>query len=582
MDNDDAARLLSGHELCVTSVAVAIDDSFVVSGGYDCRVLRWEGTECVWSLRLPDLVNSVRISESLDRCIVACADRFAYLLDAASGNILQSFGPHNDDVNVAIFAGTSRIYTACDNDDSVIREWCVSSAAVTRHFLGHDSSVTTLILSDDGAKLLSSGEDASARVWCLETGRCLQKVSLDADPETAAWLTNEDFVTGTNAGVLQRWTIGVASHTVEARFPAAVRVVRRGFSANYLFLGTYDGRIYTVDSLSFRVEQAWKNGWFWARDIALGLRKVYTASFRSRPAELPPLSGYGAPTIGLNCLASVSKGIITAGDSGSVHLLPEATVLYHHQSIVNCLGESPGGRCIASGCYLGELIVFEWETRSVERYSFDGGPINSLVFIDEHSLCIAQYDGSLTLLNVRDGARRRISLVGAPVKSIAYSHKYGLLLAGVSDSRICGYSLEGDLIFVSRHPGMVLVNSVSVSPNHDCFASASRDGLVRIWATSSGELMTELPRVHEKSVKAVAMISDDHVASASYDGKVLLWTRKEEQWSTVTCKGHGKPGSSSVTYSGSRVVSAGWDGRVSSWNEDGTLDQTWNLASVFR
>ncbi|WP_204306913.1 hypothetical protein, partial [Klebsiella aerogenes] len=67
-----------------------------------------------------------------------------------------------------------------------------------------------------------------------------------------------------------------------------------------------------------------------------------------------------------------------------------------------------------------------------------------------------------------------------PVKSLAWCGKSGTLIAGSSDDTISGWR-DGRRVFHIVQDGLVLINAVAAHPASAEFASASRDGRIRLW-----------------------------------------------------------------------------------------------------
>lgn len=573
------------HRLCITSVAIASGDAFIITGGYDGFVVMWREGVPVWKLSLPDLVNYIAISEDSTLCLASCADAYAYLLDARSGAVVRVLGPHADDVNVSVFGidGQSA-YTACDDKDPVIRVWSLDRAEVIGRFLGHESSVTSLALNRESGLLLSSGEDGSVRVWDTQSMAAVFKGVCDADPETSTWLDDSAFVTGSNDGLLIKWSLSKKAKVLDRAFNSAVRSVQARKEHGCFFAGTYDGRIYRLTKADFSTEESWKNGWHWSRHIAVGTRSVYASSFLSRPARIGDsgADSLGASTLGVNCLAMSSLGLLAAGDSGLIYALDKRLVLYSHGSIVNCLSENQARSRIASGDYLGTLKVYaSLQKGRLLEYNLTGGPVNALVWRDDTTLYVGQYDGSIKRVNTVDGVVHCIAKWDAPIKTIVYQAELDLLIAGLSDSSIRAVRSDGTEAYCVTAPSMVLVNSLALSSDCTLLVSGSRDATVRIWRAGTGELLDELPSRHLKSIKAVTFIGDDQIASASYDGTVIIWDRFGRSWKATVCLAHEKPGASYILSAYGAIYSCGWDCKVLKWSLHGVKEQEWCLSNIF-
>jgi ribosome biogenesis protein ERB1 len=62
--------------------------------------------------------------------------------------------------------------------------------AISLFFRGHTDVIRSVDLSPDGQFLISGGDDRTARVWDVQTGRCLQSWPFDSTVNRVAWNPN--------------------------------------------------------------------------------------------------------------------------------------------------------------------------------------------------------------------------------------------------------------------------------------------------------------------------------------------------------------------------------------------------------
>ncbi len=101
--------------------------------------------------------------------LVGSFDGTTHLLDAASGELLQTFGGHDLAVTDMEFAPDGR-QVLTSSWDSTIRLWDVQTGQEVRQFLGHTEIVSDIAFSADGTRILSGADDTTARVWDVASG----------------------------------------------------------------------------------------------------------------------------------------------------------------------------------------------------------------------------------------------------------------------------------------------------------------------------------------------------------------------------------------------------------------------------
>lgn len=556
----------------------------IVTGGYDGLVIGWRGGEQLWATQFDDLVNDVRIDETGTSVAVAAADAFAFVLDASTGAHTAALGPHGDDVNIVRWLpGGLGLVCTMDHVDPTVRVWSREapdgSAWTERILARHDSGVFGAAVSPDGTRVATAAEDRTARIWDLATGAELFRLEHPGDPETIDWSPDGRVIaTGCDDDVCRLWSPETGAVVLELKeATAAVRFVRFSADGGRLVVGAYDATLRVYCTQTWTVVAEHQLPVQWERAAVVAGDRLVVGSFGAAPVYHPPLDERPVPpTFGINTLWAGGGRLVIGRDDGRILDVLEARELVRHQSIVNTVAISPDGSLVATGDYRGVLRLTDWRGgRSTEVVVGRGGPINTAVFTD---------DGAFVFTAGYDGHVRQWTLDGvlvddwmahhSPIKSIAWSTRDGgTLVAGSSDGTLSAWQGRTER-WRAGSDDTVLVNAVAVADadGSGVVVSASRDLHVRRWDVSTGALIERLPRVHRKSVKAIAVTRDgDRIVSGSYDGTAVAWSRSDAGagWTWRRLLLHGKPGVPAVGLDGEQVFTAGWDGTVGRWNVAG-------------
>jgi WD40 repeat protein len=352
-----------------------------------------------------------------------------------------------------------------------------------RLLVGHVGDVTTLAFSPDSAFLASGGEDATIRVWDVETGN-----SVGAPMQHSAQVS------------------GVA------------------YSPDGLILATsgYDDtvRLWSVDPV-----------------------RVYNRTF-GVPLIPPMIQEYAMTSVAFSPLTDGESFLLMAGGTDSAirrwRVNRDGTVddtnaveLRGGAGSALSIAFSPDGHFLASGhqpfdrlnsnVYLWDMQAPEPQIVGVMQGHTNG--VQSVNFSPSGAmLTSASSDGTVRLWNVNS---RSAMLVlddhAAFVSGAFFSPDNSIILSGGDDGkiRIWGIGVGGQINQITGFGSDII--SIAFSPDGTLIAAGTDDNAVHLWDTTSGEEVATL-RGHRDSILSVAFSPDgERLASGSSDHTVLLW-----------------------------------------------------------
>lgn len=425
--------------------------------------------------------------------------------------ILQSpLEGHTATVNRASFSPDGR-FVLTAGDDGTAKIWEIGTGRVARTLASGSGRVAAAIWSPDGRFVATGGADGAIRLWSASNAQILQTFQTGANSIASLAYSPDgrSIAVGTGSGIAQIWNTGGAGQL-------------RAFKVD---IGPLSSVEYSPDGQLLAIADTDGRAGLWASGTGLQTRALLDD-----------------PTVPLNSIAYAADGrfIAIAGFDGKARVIDAATGRQVYMLIISSNGPvtdivfSPNGQSIAATGGAGTAI---WTAAN--------GQVVRLLNQEYIQSSVAfSPDGRYIVT-----ASNNIDALGRSTSNTA------MIWDATGDRELPTLSGHTDAIYAAAY-----------SPNQRYVATASQDGTTRIWDANSGQSLSTL-KGHSRGVDGVAWSPDGRtVATASQDGTVKIWDSANWQ-ELLTLRGHTDI-VRSVEYSpdGRSILTAGDDSTVRVWD----------------
>jgi WD40 repeat protein len=524
-------RTLEGG-VAFRSVAFSPDGQLIAGGGKYGDVFVWQTVDgqLVRKLERPiqKAVSFLQFSQdarSLAGLVGDVAETSMLVWDVSSGKVAKQSEKALKRRSAALsFAGQRLALTSWSDYDIRLLDF---SGKPIGTLAGHTASISSLAFSSDGQTLASGASDGTVQLWSAQNGRKLRTISnLPARPLALSFSSDSRLL----AGLLQKsgivvWDLETGKQVSNLRGSSAQA------SSGVLHFGQ-DDKLLLFASSELRILKMPRGNLL----SKLALSQPDTPDRLAFSSDGEMVARSFIPGRAKIERASDGRQVANVSSDACCWTL---TLLEDVLELVNVpVSISPQKRMVA-------LSVSE--RRETDR---------SIVIIQD----------------LKRGTRSE-SPIADTIFSLAFSPDEELLAAGGYKVHLVNTRSRRIVQTLEHAKGVVI--SLAFSSNGQLLATASTDGIIRLWQVADGKLASELPK-QEKPILSVAFSPDNALlATAGADRVVRLW-RVADGKPAQTLKGHESlVGAVAFSADGTILASGALDGAINLWQvSDGKLLKT--------
>jgi WD40 repeat protein len=492
-------------------VAISPDDSLIAASGWtgQADLTLWDaGTGEVlhsWvsqpeaARSFEGLSGEVAFSPDGTRVAVANLDGAPHVLDVSTGEVVLALEGHSTVAEgLAYSRDGSKIATGDNGIGGEVIVWDAESGE--RLLVLEAGQIYSMAFSPDGSKVAAVGDDGILHVWDANTGeKLISPVSETAGYRAVIFSHDGEYIyTGGQDSTVRIW---------EASSGKNLRTLA-GHSGVVISLAlSPDGQVL--------VSGATNDVKYW--DLTPGKELFIT----------PSASGMTLTPDGGTLIVNGQNNTINRFDPHNGDQIDTfVPVELDEGESLGRLVFTPDGKYLIAAKSIGDLIVFDYETR-------------------EQVMTLRGHAASLLGLDVSSDGRY-------------------LVTSGFDNKAILWDLDSGDIVMdYTEHAHWV--TDVIFSPDDQQVISASSDATVHVWDPESGETLQTVTAVGP--LGAIELTPDGkYVVGATIDGYVSIW--EADSWEQLQVFLAHTSGSwdSDLSADGSRLVTAGFEGSAKVWD----------------
>ena len=469
--------------------------------------------------------------------------------------------------------------------DGTARLWNAQTGAEIHRFKGHGDWVRSVAFAPDGATVLTGGNDGTARLWNAQTGAEIHRFEGGRMVRSVAFAPDGATVlTGGDDGTARLWNTqtGAEIHRFKghgdwvqsvAFAPDGATVLTGGQDRTARLWNTqtgteihrFEGHGDDVRSVAFAPDGA--TVLTGGNDSTARLWNAQTG------AEIHRFEGHGDYVRSV-AFAPDGATVLTGGDDRTARLWNAQTGAEIHRfeghgDWVRSVAFAPDGATVLTGGDDGTTRLWNAQTGAeIYRFKGHGRPVRSVAFApDGATVLTGGDDRTARLWNAQTGAEiHRFEGHGDYVRSVAFAPDGATVLTGGDDrtTRLWNAQTGAEIYRFKGHGRPV--QSVAFAPDGATVLTGGDDRTTRLWNAQTG---AEIHRFegHKSWVRSVAFAPDGAtVLTGGDDGTARLWNTQTGA-ETHCFKGHnGSVRSVAFAPDGATALTGGYDGTARLWN----------------
>ncbi|XP_059305449.1 protein TORMOZ EMBRYO DEFECTIVE-like isoform X1 [Lycium ferocissimum] len=537
------------------------------------------------------------------------ADGKVRVWDADGGFCTHQFQGHKGVVATIMFhPHQDRLQLFSGGDDGSVRVWDLTQKTKKKCLAKlekHQSTVTSMAISDDGWTLITAGRDKVVNLCNLHDYSCLTTIPTLESVETVCIIGSEspfaaclasskhpqakkssdvpsiNFITVGERGLVRIWSSDRALCLFEQKnsditISSDNEDSKRGFISALILPASQELLCVTADQQFFLYYPEESEG-----SMNLFLRK----RFVGYNEEIADMKFLGDDEQFLAVATSVEQVRVYDLESMSC-----SYVLSGHTDVILCLDtcvSSSGRTLIVTGSKDNNVRLWDCENKACVGVGIGHmGAVGAVTFSKKQRnfFVSGSSDRTLKVWNMDSVSGNNEEIITLKAKAVVAAHDKDInsLAVAPSDSLVCSGSQDRTAC-IWRLPDLVSVVtlkghkrgiwSVEFSPVDPYVITASGDKTIKIWAISDGSCLKTFEGHTSSVLRASFLTRGTQFVSCGAGGLVKLWTVKTNECITTYDQHEDKIWALAIGKKTEMLATGGGDAVINLWHDSTALDK---------
>jgi WD40 repeat protein len=495
----ERVNIINAHRGVTIALSFSPDGKRLLSGGWDRKIHEWDLQSLNKTRTFTGHSGAIKDLKHIpysDRFVSVSDDGTARFWNLDSGvceisTILEAAHSAALDVDK-----TGRYVAVMNGQTPTILD--AGTGSEVARLYGHTSVMRDLKFAPDGASILTTSHDRTARIWKTGTWQLTSSFSPHDSVQNRIAYSNDGnyLATGDVEGVLKFWDVNALAQPFHFKaHPLGLCSLAVSPRGDVLVTGGSDGGLRLWDMKKGRIVRLFEGH----------QAPVWSIAFHPDGQRFISTGFDGKISLWDTARSQAIRSISTGLD-------------WPHEAHYD-----PTGRYFAAADRPGEIRI--WDADTGEHLQTFSGQSTFEFTPDGQSILTGNIDGRLTLWDFKTGVeQKRLPSPDVSIAALCVSPSGAYLAVGGHSGTVEVWDMTKEEKLNTLPSGTDHIHELAFSPDDTRLVVACDDGTVRLWEPFLGRVVLTLKN-DSTSVRALNFSADgEHILAGLKNGEILTWS----------------------------------------------------------